>query len=87
MDMGNLVKMANQIGDFYASYPNQVEAADEIANHLKKFWAPRMRTQLLDYVDVKQGEGLSKIVLTSISGHRQVLQPSVAYVPTKSQNN
>jgi len=44
MDMENLVKMANQIGDFYASYPNQVEASQEIANHLKKFWAPRMRS-------------------------------------------
>jgi formate dehydrogenase subunit delta len=75
MDMDNLVKMANQIGDFYASYPNQVEAADEIANHIKKFWAPRMRLQLLAYVDNEQGAGLNDIVLTSISGHRQALQP------------
>jgi formate dehydrogenase subunit delta len=73
--MDNLVKMANQIGDFYASYPNQVEAGNEIANHLKKFWAPRMRLQLLDYVDSQQGAGLSNIVLTSITGHRNVLQP------------
>jgi formate dehydrogenase subunit delta len=75
MDMENLVKMANQIGDFYESYPDQIEAAKEIANHLKKFWAPRMRTQLLAYVDSQQGAGLSNIVLTSISGHRQALQP------------
>ncbi|HXA47861.1 MAG TPA: formate dehydrogenase subunit delta [Burkholderiaceae bacterium] len=75
MDMDNLVKMANQIGDFYASYPNQVEAADEIAGHLKKFWAPRMRTQLLDYIDSQRGAGLNEIVLNSISGHRKALQP------------
>jgi formate dehydrogenase subunit delta len=75
MDMENLVKMANQIGGFYASYPNQVEASQEIANHLKKFWAPRMRSQMLEYVDRQQGAGLSDILLSSISTHRNILQP------------
>ncbi|MDR3483001.1 MAG: formate dehydrogenase subunit delta [Burkholderiaceae bacterium] len=75
MDMENLVKMANQIGDFYASYPNQVEASQEIANHLKKFWAPRMRSQMLEYVDRQQGAGLSDILLSSITTHRNILQP------------
>jgi len=74
MDMENLVKMANQIGGFYESYPNQDEASQEIANHLRKFWAPRMRSQLLDHVDRQQGAGLSAIVLSSIAAHRKILQ-------------
>ena len=78
MDMENLVKMANQIGDFYASYPDQQEASREIAGHLKKFWAPRMRSQLLDFVDRQHGEGLSAILLSSISSHRKILQPDAA---------
>ncbi|HSY27785.1 MAG TPA: formate dehydrogenase subunit delta [Burkholderiaceae bacterium] len=73
--MENLVKMANQIGGFYESYPDQVEASNEIANHLKKFWEPRMRSQLLDHVDNQHGAGLSDILLLSISSHRQALQP------------
>lgn len=75
MDMENLVRMANQIGGFYESYPNQVEASQEIANHLKKFWAPRMRSQLLEYVDHQQGAGLSAILLSSIAANRKILQP------------
>jgi formate dehydrogenase subunit delta len=75
MDMENLVKMANQIGGFYESYPDQVEASNEIANHLKKFWEPRMRSQLLAHVDNQHGAGLSDILLSSISSHRIILQP------------
>lgn len=75
MDMENLVRMANQIASFYDSYPDQVEAQNEIANHLKKFWAPRMRSQLLDYVDKEAGRGLSAGLLASIHSHRDRVQP------------
>lgn len=75
MDTQNLVKMANQIGDFFASYPDQAEASGEIASHLQKFWAPRMRSQLLDHVDKHQGDGLKDIVISSIRMHRNKLDP------------
>ena len=75
MDIDNLVKMANQIGTFFESYPDQEEASQEIANHLKKFWAPRMRIALLDYIDQQGGEALSAIVLASINKHRVKLIP------------
>ena len=44
-----LVHMANQIAQFFAGYP-QDEAVAGVADHLKKFWEPRMRRQLLDYL-------------------------------------
>ena len=75
MDVENLVRMGNQIADFYASYPDQEEAQKEIASHLKKFWAPRMRTELLDYVDKEHGRGLNDTLLASINAHRQLVQP------------
>lgn len=78
MDMENLIKMANQIGSFYESYPNQEEASREVANHLKKFWAPRMRSQLLEHVDNHRGIGLSTMLLTSVSTHRTALDPKAA---------
>lgn len=75
MDMQNLIKMANQIGDFFSSYPDQAEASREIASHLEKFWAPRMRMQLLDYVDKRHGDGLNDTVVSSIQLYRHQLEP------------
>ena len=75
MNTEHLVSMANQIGSFFESYPDQVEACDEIAGHLQKYWAPRMRSQLLDHVDHKAGDGLQQMVLSSIRTHRHKLEP------------
>lgn len=47
----SLVKMANQIGGFFNSYTDRDLARREVANHLEKFWEPRMRHQILDYND------------------------------------
>ncbi len=46
----NLIKMANDIGDFFRSEPVRKEAVAGIANHIAKFWTPRMREKLLAYV-------------------------------------
>jgi formate dehydrogenase subunit delta len=70
MNIDNLVTMANQIGTFFASYPDQQEASDEIAGHLQRFWAPRMRIQLFNHIDQQAGEGLAPIVLSAIAAHR-----------------
>lgn len=47
-ELGRLLKMANDIAnnlEFHA------DAADRIADHLNRFWAPRMRQALIDYAD------------------------------------
>ena len=46
MDIHNLVSMANQIGQFFSAYPDREEALEGIANHIRKFWEPRMRLKL-----------------------------------------
>lgn len=74
MDAENLVKMANQIGDFFASFPDRGEALDGIAGHIRKFWAPRMRQQLLAYIDASgAAAGLSPLVSEAVSTHREQL--------------
>jgi formate dehydrogenase subunit delta len=40
-----LVRMANQIGDFYAAMPEN-EAAEGTAKHLRRFWTPKMIREL-----------------------------------------
>ncbi|MDF0606562.1 formate dehydrogenase subunit delta [Neisseriaceae bacterium TC5R-5] len=46
MNGDNLIKMANQIADFFANTAEPDLAAVSIEQHLKLFWAPRMREQL-----------------------------------------
>lgn len=47
MNSEHLIRMANQIGTFFESQPDRNEALEGIAIHIKKFWEPRMRTELL----------------------------------------
>lgn len=49
MDIHHLVKMANDIGAFYEALPDRNEAIGSIAAHLKNFWEPRMRREIIDY--------------------------------------
>jgi len=54
MKIDHLIVMANQIGDFFKSYPDQDYAQKEIATHLRKFWAPDMRELIKDLVESKK---------------------------------
>jgi len=76
MNVHHLVTMANQIGTFFASYPDQEEASSEIASHLQRFWAPPMRRQLLEHVELNEGDGLHAPVLESIRTHVTRLTPA-----------
>ena len=73
MHTDHLVKMANQIGDFFESMPDPVEAQEGIATHIKKFWEPRMRRELLAHIDGTGGTGLHPAVATALTSHRAVL--------------
>lgn len=66
MNIDQLVTMANQIGSFFKSYPDQKKAKEEIANHLTKFWAPPMLNQIKEHVTKNAGKGLEVIVIDAI---------------------
>jgi formate dehydrogenase subunit delta len=53
--------MVNQIAAFFEPYPED-EAVRGIAEHLEKFWEPRMRGQLAEIV-ANGGAGLSPLGL------------------------
>ncbi len=55
-----LVYMANQIGSFFATQRSADPKAG-IANHIQRFWEPRMREAIFAYID-HGGEGLKDIV-------------------------
>src|ERR1700722_721062 len=54
----HLVKMANDIGNFFRSEPVRTEGVAGVANHIAKFWTPRMRQKLLDHIE-QHGEAES----------------------------
>lgn len=72
MNIQHLVKMANQIGQFFEAEPDQNQALKDIASHLKRFWDPRMRKAIVSHVN-NGGEGVLPIVLKSIQENQQLL--------------
>lgn len=59
MQSDRLVHMANQIGKFFATQDKN-KASDAIAEHLRKFWDPRMRKQICTYFN-GGGKGLDPL--------------------------
>jgi formate dehydrogenase subunit delta len=73
MQADTLVRMANQIGDFFSAMPDRAEALLGIAEHLRKFWDPRMRRELMAHLDSVPGDtkpsGLSPVVAEALATH------------------
>jgi formate dehydrogenase subunit delta len=63
-----LVYMANQIGKFFASQGAQI-AISGTAEHIKKFWDPRMRSAIFAHLDAG-GAGLDPNVRQAIENLR-----------------
>jgi formate dehydrogenase subunit delta len=66
MKIETLVSMANQIGDFFKSFPDQEMAKKNIAAHLTNFWARNMRDQIIAHVSEQNGAGLETIVRDAV---------------------
>lgn len=75
MDIANLVHMANRIGDFYASFPDREEALREIAGHVHRFWAPRMRREILSQLNQATTAELHPMVREALDRWQAELAP------------
>ncbi len=80
MEIANLIRMANRIGQFFDAMPDRPEALEGIANHIHKFWEPRMRTELLAFLERNPDgdageERLHPLVLQAVNQHRERLTP------------
>ena len=65
MNIPRLVRMANDIGNFFKSEPDHAVAVDSVALHLKRFWDPRMRREIVAYVD-EGGSELTDLVREAV---------------------
>ncbi len=75
MNVEHMVEMANQIGQFYDAYPNRAEALASTAQHIRRYWDPRMRSEFLRHLDQGPLEGLTPFVLEAVQAHRAELTP------------
>jgi formate dehydrogenase subunit delta len=64
-----IVRMANQIATFFLSKPHE-EGVAGVAEHINKFWEPRMRRQLFEGVD-SGGEGYLPLVIEAAATIRR----------------
>lgn len=71
MQTTRLITMANQIGDFFKSNPDVAQSREDIAQHLIKFWAASMRTQLVNDVENNAAEDLMPLVRDAVLKHLQ----------------
>ena len=63
----HLVSMANDIA---ANLSFQADADERIADHINRFWAPRMRKLLLEYAS-DGGQDLNEALLPALKQIRQ----------------
>ena len=62
-----LVSMANDIGQFFNAEADKTVAAQGVANHIKRYWDPRMRREIVAHFKEKGGAGLDPIARSAVA--------------------
>ena len=57
MNVEHLCQMVNDIANYFKAEPDHAAGVASVADHLKKFWDPAMRTQIIAHLEAG-GEGL-----------------------------
>ncbi len=70
MKIENLIKMANDISDFFNAESDKELAAEGVKKHLQRSWDPRMRQAIIDYCQ-HDGSALSSVAKAAVAA----LQP------------
>ena len=79
MNIDLLIKMANQITDFWEGEAGHDVAVKEVATHLRRYWEPRMRAQIITYYHERQGSGLNDVAKAAVGVlAEQAAQPKAA---------
>jgi formate dehydrogenase subunit delta len=78
LDAHKLVKMVNEITAFFEADPDRNAVSEAVIGHLKRFWDPRMRREIVRFVDEEGGAGLKEVALFAIRTHRDKLLPAPA---------
>lgn len=67
MNIELLVKMANEISAFFATESAPSQAAADVATHIRRYWEPRMRRQIVTYCEQQRGQGLDDLARRAVT--------------------
>ena len=67
MNVERLIAMANDIANFFAAESERDVAIEGVSNHLRKFWEPRMRKQIVAHVQAHGAAGLSALASAAVT--------------------
>ena len=67
MNIDHMIKMVNEIGAFWQGELGPEKGPAEVASHLRKYWEPRMRKQMIAYLAERHGAGLSDMALAAVT--------------------
>jgi formate dehydrogenase subunit delta len=62
-----LVAMANDIANYFHSEPDRQLAVAGIADHITRFWEPRMRRKIIAHLGDRHGEGLNELAREAVA--------------------
>ena len=68
MSTASLIKMANQIAQYFTSEPDQQQAVLGVRNHMQMYWTPGMRKELLAWQTEHKGADLHPLVQAAVTG-------------------
>jgi formate dehydrogenase subunit delta len=66
MKIKTLIRMANDIGDFFNAESNKEIAAEGITKHILRSWDPRMRRDIIAYLK-EDGSELNALAKVAVS--------------------
>ena len=67
MNPEHLAEMVNDIAHFFAAEPDREAAVNGVSGHLKRYWDPRMRRQIVAYLRDQGGGELSELARAGVA--------------------
>ena len=65
MNIEHLSQMVNDIANYFAAEPDHATGVASVADHLRKFWDPSMRKQIIEHLRAG-GEGLEPLAREAV---------------------
>lgn len=66
MKIERLIKMANDISNYFNAEPDPKDAINGVRNHIAHSWEPRMRKAIIEY-NQKDGSALTELARKAIT--------------------
>jgi len=66
MNAERMAEMVNDIANFFAAEPDRSASVNGVCDHLRKFWEPRMRRQIIAYVRDHGAAGMSELARAGV---------------------